>query len=61
MIKYNEHLLRLQGASKYSNINNSIKSIIIAVTILVIICTIATVYNSFSISINERKKQFGIL
>ncbi|ENZ9535891.1 ABC transporter permease [Clostridioides difficile] len=61
MIKYNEHLLRLQGASKYSNINSSIKSIIIAVTILVIICTIATVYNSFSISINERKKQFGIL
>lgn len=53
--------MRLQGASKYSNINSSIKSIIIAVTILVIICTIATVYNSFSISINERKKQFGIL
>ncbi|HGM3506718.1 TPA: ABC transporter permease [Clostridioides difficile] len=61
MIKYNEHLLRLQGASKYANINSSIRSIIVTVTILVIICTIATVYNSFSISITERKKQFGIL
>ncbi|MCC0703532.1 ABC transporter permease [Clostridioides sp. ES-S-0049-02] len=61
MIKYNEHLLRLQGASKYANINSSIKAIITMVTILVIICTIATVYNSFSISITERKKQFGIL
>ncbi|MCC0784637.1 ABC transporter permease [Clostridioides sp. ES-S-0108-01] len=61
MVKYNEHLLRLQGASKYANINSSIKSIISVVTILVIICTIATVYNSFSISITERKKQFGIL
>lgn len=61
MVKYNEHLLRLQGASKYANINSSIKSIIALVTILVIICTIATVYNSFSISITERKKQFGIL
>lgn len=61
MVKYNEHLLRLQGASKYANINSSIKSIIAVVTILVVICTIATVYNSFSISIIERKKQFGIL
>ena len=36
-------------------------SIIALVTTLVIVCTIATVYNSFSISISERKKQFGIL
>ena len=35
--------------------------IIIIVTVLVVICTIATVYNAFSISISERKKQFGIL
>ena len=35
--------------------------IITIVTALVVICTIATVYNAFSISISERKKQFGIL
>ena len=60
-IQYNEHLLRLQGASKHENINNTMKNIIILITSLVIVCTIATVYNAFSISISERKKQFGIL
>ena len=60
-LQFNEHLLRLQSASAYDNINGSIDKIIILVTSLVIICTIATVYNAFSISISERKKQFGIL
>ena len=60
-LSFNEHLLRLQGASAYANINDSMTSIMILVTSLVIVCTIATVYNSFSISISERKKQFGIL
>jgi len=60
-LSFNEHLLRLQSASAYDNINGSIDKIIILVTSLVIICTIATVYNAFSISISERKKQFGIL
>jgi putative ABC transport system permease protein len=60
-IQYNEHLLRLQGASKYENINRTMIRIIMLVTSLVIVCTIATVYNAFSISISERKKQFGIL
>lgn len=60
-LSFNEHLLRLQGASAYANINNGMTSIIALVTSLVIVCTIATVYNSFSISISERKKQFGIL
>lgn len=60
-LKLNEHLLRLQGASAHDNINLGIEKIIIFVASLVIICTIATVYNAFSISISERKKQFGIL
>ena len=60
-LHFNEPLLRLQSASAYDNINEGIDKIIILVTSLVIICTIATVYNAFSISISERKKQFGIL
>lgn len=60
-VDYNEHLLRLKGASAYANINNSIGYIVLLVGSLVVICTVATVYNSFSISISERKKQFGIL
>ncbi len=60
-IEFNEHLLRLLGASAYEGVNITMMSIIILITSLVIICTIATIYNSFSISISERKKQFGIL
>lgn len=60
-IDFNEHLLRLLGASANETTNTTIISIVILVASLVIISTIATIYNSFSISISERKKQFGIL
>ncbi|MDY2737016.1 ABC transporter permease, partial [Intestinibacter sp.] len=60
-IDFNEHLLRLLGASANETTNTTITSIVILVASLVIISTIATIYNSFSISISERKKQFGIL
>ncbi len=60
-IEFNEGLLRLFGASSYSNINTTLIMIVALVASLVIICTIATIYNSFSIAISERKKQFGIL
>ena len=60
-IDFNEGLLRLLGASSYSNINTTLILIVGLVASLVIIATIATIYNSFSIAISERKKQFGIL
>ena len=49
------------GASAYDNINKTLLLIVGLVASLVIIATIATIYNSFSIAISERKKQFGIL
>lgn len=60
-IDFNENLLRLLGASQHNNINITLFLVIALVASLVIICTIATIYNSFSIAISERKKQFGIL
>ncbi|SCI45964.1 ABC transporter permease [Intestinibacter bartlettii] len=60
-IEFNEGLLRLLGASSYSNINITLLLIVGLVASLVIIATIATIYNSFSIAISERKKQFAIL
>lgn len=60
-LSFNEHLLRLKGASAYANINRSINAAMFVVTTLVVVCTVATIYNAFSISINDRKKQFGIL
>ncbi|CEQ21093.1 ABC transporter permease [[Clostridium] sordellii] len=60
-LSFNEHLLRLKGASAYANINRNINAAMFVVTTLVVVCTVATIYNAFSISINDRKKQFGIL
>ncbi|MBW4862902.1 MAG: ABC transporter permease [Paeniclostridium sp.] len=60
-LSFNEHLLRLKGASAYANINRSINAAMFVVTTLVVVCTVVTIYNAFSISINDRKKQFGIL
>ncbi|MDO7205061.1 FtsX-like permease family protein [Paraclostridium bifermentans] len=60
-LSFNEPLLRLKGASAYANIDKTASIAIVIVITLVVICTIATVYNSFSISISERKKQFRIL
>ena len=60
-IYYKNHLLNLIGGSKYEHVGSTIKSAILLVTSLVMICTIFTVYNTFSISIVERKKQFGVL
>lgn len=60
-LSFNEHLLRLKGASAYANINRSINAAMFVVTTLVVVCTVATIYNAFRISINDRKKQFGIL
>ena len=60
-IDFNEGLLRLLGASSYDNINTTLILIVALVASLVIIATIATIYNSFSIAISERKKQFAIL
>ena len=60
-IIYNENLLRLEGESKYQGINDSIEGIVAMVIGLVIVVTVATIYNAFNISLIERKKQFGIL
>lgn len=60
-IEYNENLLRLIGGSIKENYNASRDRIIVVIIGLVILSTIATIYNSFNISVMERKKEFGTL
>ncbi|MEG0826469.1 MAG: ABC transporter permease [Bacilli bacterium] len=59
-ITYNENLLALHGLSKYSNILEGMTGIIIIILSLVSIACIIVIYNSFAISVMERKKQFGL-
>lgn len=59
-ITFNQSLLMMYGASSYSNVFDSITSIIIIILSLVSIACIIVIYNSFAISVMERKKQFGL-
>ncbi len=59
-VRYNSSLLGLSGISKYDNIIESlIKSMAILLALVSIGC-IVVIYNSFAISVLERKKQFGL-
>ena len=50
-IEYNERLLRLSAQSLDMDLNNSLISILIFIVILIIVSTIAVIYNAFHISV----------
>ena len=59
-VSYNDNLLALSGVSNYTNMLDSMAYIIIIILSLVSIACIIVIYNSFAISVMERKKQFGL-
>lgn len=59
---FQDDLLRLHGVSKFEDTYNKMIQICTTILILIIMVgSIALIYNSFAISINERSKQFGML
>lgn len=60
-IKYNEKLLSLYGISKQENIVSMFKNLIIIILSILSLGIVIIIYNSFSISVIERKKQFSLL
>lgn len=60
-IVYNSALLTLYGESGYSNIKSSMVGMLVIMLSLVSIGCIIVIYNSFAISVMERKKEFGLL
>lgn len=60
-INYNSTLLALYGESTYGNVMSSIGGMMIIMLSLVSIGCIIVIYNSFAISVMERKKEFGLL
>lgn len=60
-INYNSTLLALYGESTYGNVMSSMGGMMIIMLSLVSIGCIIVIYNSFAISVMERKKKFGLL
>ena len=59
-VNYNDALLSMYGVSKYDNITSTLLYMISIILTLVSIACIIVIYNSFAISVMERKKQFGL-
>ncbi|MGE5455616.1 MAG: ABC transporter permease [Ignavibacteriales bacterium] len=59
-VQYNSSLLSAYGASNYDNIMKSMYGVMSIVLGLISIGCIVVIYNSFAISVMERKKHFGL-
>ena len=59
-VTYNDSLLGFYGVTNYSNLVDALASLIVIILALVSIACIIVIYNSFAISVMERKKQFGL-
>lgn len=57
----NEYLLMMEGASTNDSASKSILMVVGIIIGIVVIATIAVIYNAFQISVVERMKQFGLL
>lgn len=58
---YNNELLRVVGKSNQDNFNKVLYSLGAILIALIMVGSISLIYNSFAISVSERKKQFGLL
>ena len=59
-VTYNQDYLSISGQSRYGNYNMTIVIILGVILSLISIACIIVIYNSFQISVMERKKQLGI-
>lgn len=60
-ISLNNKVLRLSSESTNEMFNATLKMILLFIVVLIVISTIAVIYNAFNISVLERISQFGLL
>ncbi|WP_242844623.1 ABC transporter permease [Clostridium novyi] len=60
-VRCNDGLLQVMGQSVNQMFNGAVNGLIIIVISIIIICTVAVIYNAFNISVAERINEFGIL
>lgn len=59
-VQYNDSLLAFYGVSRYDNMLRGMGAVLAIILTLISIGCIIVIYNSFAISVMERKKQFGL-
>ncbi|MCD3350757.1 ABC transporter permease [Clostridium botulinum D/C] len=60
-VRCNEGLLQVMGQSVNEMFNGAVTAMIVIVVGIIIVCTVAVIYNAFNISVAERINEFGIL
>lgn len=60
-IRYNTYVLMYKGVNKSSGFDSMLYSVCGVLIAVIMIGSILVIYNSFAISVSERKKQFGML
>lgn len=60
-IKYNEYVLAFKGVNSTNGFNEMLYSVCGILITVIMVGSILVIYNSFAISVSERKKQFGML
>ena len=58
---YNTYVLAYKGVNHKAEFNTVLYSICAILIIVIIVGSVLVIYNSFAISVSERKKQFGML
>lgn len=58
---YNTYVLAYKGVSHKAEFNTTLYSICAILITVIIVGSVLVIYNSFAISVSERKKQFGML
>ncbi len=57
----NTDVLMYQGVSEYETFSSAIYNLVIILVVIIMLGSIALIYNAFSISVSERTVQFGLL
>ena len=60
-VQYNNRLLRLYAESLSDTFNETIITLLVFIVGLIVVSTVAVIYNAFNISVLERISQFGLL
>src|SRR5690606_30844269 len=60
-ISYNNELLKWMGITQNEGALKAMRSVGLIILLLVVTGSVTVIYNAFAISVNERKKQFGML